>query len=1056
MSSGVSTPLSTTSTLSVPTSPDLGSTANSIKLLPKSSLLSASVIIEQIASRSSSTSTLFVYDLAEQVGFGSLTKAWSGADGTAPVVSLQTRSGAGLSLVGRLSQGSSKDSTHGAVLTAYNTPTGLAAMIQSLSYLPAPSQNSRLIIQVPTVTPVGDKFALSPTLAPLTPILSLLPEHFTVLLSATPQEAVDLATLSYKLSNAHVVHIFDHFSSAREIGALNTPSLPDASESVELREGLSQAGYQYFDYTGDSEAHTVIVALNGPLTQLAKAIAAEVPGLGVVSVRVLRPWDEDTFRAIIPASAKHIHVLDDVPAEYAQGSLYIDVYSSLLNPLQPGPVVKSQRITPARTQQFVASPLSFTRFLLSFLPISEQTVSVYGPTSKKVLFFGAPKSALSSVPRLIEQTFASQASITSRLLTDYDVLSKPGGVEANRLVLSAKSTSETYIPSSLALPISPSSPGASDVLVVLDHNLLKSHSLATHAKEGSLILVVSDWSPAELISTVASETLVVIRQRQLRLCVLDAEAVASQIRGESIQSAVVHLAFLRLYLGKGATPEVVFRLAQRSLSDAFQDVNLKELASRVWDGLVEVQVPEEPADAEEAKPVALKHFEFNAIAVETDEGDTVVNGAKLGSWHDAAKHILFPSAFTPPTVDDAVESDLPPNVALRPEVPERTFLVTCTVNRRLTPTEYDRNVFHLEFDTTGTGLKYDIGEALGIHGWNDTDEVLDFCSFYGVDPNRVISIPVPGSDGSKVHTRTVFQALQQQIDLFGKPTKTFYSDLAAYATRQTDKYALQFIGSPEGSSTFKKLSEKDTVTFADILRRYDSARPGIERLCELIGDIKPRHYSIASSQAVVGDRVDLLVVTVDWITPSGTPRYGQCTRYLAGLKVGQKVTVSIRPSVMKLPPEHTQPIIMAGLGTGVAPFRAFLQHRAWLAQQNIPVGPTFYYFGSRHRAQEYLYGEEIEAFILDGTITRAGLAFSRDTRKKIYIQHKMHEDGKDLARLLLREKGVFYLCGPTWPVPDVHEALVGALGEFEGLETEHAATFLEELKEEERYVLEVY
>ena len=147
---------------------------------------------------------------------------------------------------------------------------------------------------------------------------------------------------------------------------------------------------------------------------------------------------------------------------------------------------------------------------------------------------------------------------------------------------------------------------------------------------------------------------------------------------------------------------------------------------------------------------------------------------------------------------------------------------------------------------------------------------------------------------------------------------------------------------------------------------------------------------------------------------------------------------------------------MAGLGTGAAPFRAFLQYRAWLTAQGIPVGPTYYYFGSRHRTQEYLYGEELEAYILDGTITKAGLAFSRDQKHKIYIQNKMQEDGKDLARMLLRENGVFYLCGPTWPVPDVYEALVSALHEFEGVEVGAAGAFLEGLKEEERYVLEVY
>lgn len=151
-----------------------------------------------------------------------------------------------------------------------------------------------------------------------------------------------------------------------------------------------------------------------------------------------------------------------------------------------------------------------------------------------------------------------------------------------------------------------------------------------------------------------------------------------------------------------------------------------------------------------------------------------------------------------------------------------------------------------------------------------------------------------------------------------------------------------------------------------------------------------------------------------------------------------------------------QPIIMAGLGTGAAPFRAFLQYRAWLAAQSIPVGPTYYYFGSRYRTKEYLYGEEIEAFLLDGTITKAGLAFSRDGRKKVYIQHKMREDAHELADMLHNREGVFYLCGPTWPVPDVYEALVAALVEVEGLSAEAAGQYLEGLKEEERYVLEVY
>lgn len=878
MLSGVSTPLSSTSTLSVPSSPKLdGLLSNTLKTTSISSAYSASALIEQISSRATVSSTVYIYDLAEQAGFGPLTKSWSQSDNlTAPVVNLQTRAGAGLSLVGRLSQGSSKDPLRGAILTAYNTPPGVASMAQSFTYTPAPSSQGRLIVQVPNVTPVGETFTLSPTLASITPIVPILPEFFAVLLSATPQEAVDLTSLAYNIKDAHVIHIFDHHSFTRETGNPLSVSHAAQSSPTSLSDGLAKAGYGYFDYVGDQNAHTVIVALNGPLVQALKSAVSRIPGVGVVVVRVLRPWDESAIRGIIPSSAKKVHVLDDVPTEYTQGSLYLDVFSSLLNPLQPGPIVKSHRIVPSQTQVFLNSPNAVVEFVQELLPTPAPTASVDSLQSKKILFFSTPTTSLSPLPRFVQQTFSLRPSITARLLTEYDVISKPGGITVDRLLLSTKSAgTEQTTSASFSLPVTPDSAGQSDFIAVLDQSLLKSHSVAIQAKPGSTLLIATSWTHAELLQNVPQEFLEISRKRSLRLCTIDAASVASTLVGaagpeqDAIQNVLALLAFLRLYLGKAATESGVLKLAKSSLGANLDQVLLEKVAAHAWAGLKELAIPPSlhPVGEEPAKPAPLKNFEFNAIAVETDDGETIVNGARLGSWHDAAKHIIFPSVFTPPLPVDT--SEFPEIPALRPEVPDRTFLVTCTVNRRLTPEDYDRNVFHLEFDTTGTGLKYDIGEALGVHGWNDTQEVLDFCSAYGVDPNRLITIPIPGGDGSKMHTRTVFQALQQQVDLFGKPTKTFYSDLAEYAIRKADKYALQFIGSPEGSSTFKKLSEKDTVTFADILQRYDSARPGIERLCEIVGDIKPRHYSIASSQAVVGDRVDLLVVSVDWSTPEG-------------------------------------------------------------------------------------------------------------------------------------------------------------------------------------------
>jgi sulfite reductase (NADPH) flavoprotein alpha-component len=384
--------------------------------------------------------------------------------------------------------------------------------------------------------------------------------------------------------------------------------------------------------------------------------------------------------------------------------------------------------------------------------------------------------------------------------------------------------------------------------------------------------MVTSWSVPELVSSLPAEDIALLRDRDLKLYTINADAIASQVGSgrvaeNTLQGLIVYLAILRLYLGSLASEAAILKLTESLYGTSVDGIQMSTIIARVWDGLLQVglsTITPEPTDAQEPR----KDFEFNTIIFTTEDGEVGSNHSKLGSWHEAARHLLFPSAFVEQDSYTYSMEQYPQIPALHPEIPDRTYLVTCTVNRRLTPKEYDRNVFHVEFDTTGTGLKYAIGEALGVHGWNDEAEVLDFCSWYGVDPARLVTIPVPGDD-TKVHTRTVLQALQQQIDLSGKPPKSFYSDLAEYAKGSVDRHALQFIGSPEGVSTFKKLSEKDTVTFADVLRRYTSARPGIEDLCKLVGDIKPRHYSIASAQSVVGDRVDLLVVTLDWKTPSG-------------------------------------------------------------------------------------------------------------------------------------------------------------------------------------------
>ncbi|KAL1843215.1 hypothetical protein VTK73DRAFT_2901 [Phialemonium thermophilum] len=149
---------------------------------------------------------------------------------------------------------------------------------------------------------------------------------------------------------------------------------------------------------------------------------------------------------------------------------------------------------------------------------------------------------------------------------------------------------------------------------------------------------------------------------------------------------------------------------------------------------------------------------------------------------------------------------------------------------------------------------------------------------------------------------------------------------------------------------------------------------------------------------------------------------------------------------------------MAGLGTGLAPFRAFVQYRALQKARGERIGAILLYLGSRHRREEYLYGEEWEAYVDAGVITLLGAAFSRDQPQKVYIQDRMRQTLDAVVQAYLRDEGSFYLCGPTWPVPDVTAVLqeaIAAEAAQSGRKVD-ARKEIERLKESGRYVLEVY
>jgi sulfite reductase (NADPH) flavoprotein alpha-component len=221
--------------------------------------------------------------------------------------------------------------------------------------------------------------------------------------------------------------------------------------------------------------------------------------------------------------------------------------------------------------------------------------------------------------------------------------------------------------------------------------------------------------------------------------------------------------------------------------------------------------------------------------------------------------------------------------------------------------------------------------------------------------------------------------------------------------------------------------------------------------------IKPRSYSIASAPNMHPDEIELCIVAVDWEVPSTKEiRFGQTTSFLKSTKAGDTIMCSVKASSIVLPEDPKAPLLMAGMGTGLAPWRALTQHRIHLKQQGVEVGPCVIFYGARKAATEYLYREEFEKYEKMGVLTMY-TAFSRDQARKIYVQNRITEHFKRVHKLLIEEKGSFYVCGSSRNVPeDIYNAMKEVMMKGGNLDEPNAEALLSSLKMNGRYTVEAW
>lgn len=365
---------------------------------------------------------------------------------------------------------------------------------------------------------------------------------------------------------------------------------------------------------------------------------------------------------------------------------------------------------------------------------------------------------------------------------------------------------------------------------------------------------------------------------------------------------------------------------------------------------------------------------------------------------------------------------------------QHPFVAELSVNQKITGRHSTKDVRHIEISLADSGLTYQPGDALGVYFQNDPALVSALLATTGIDGQSTIQL-----DGAEL---TIAQALTEQLEL----TQSYPSFVEKYAAA-TGNAQLQQLASDK--VTLREfLAQHQT---ADVVLQYPGALTA-QQLVDCLRKQQPRLYSIASSQAEVGEEVHLTVGVVRF-DAFGQPHLGGASGFLAErLSEGQPVKVFVEHNDNFRLPNHDTPVIMIGPGTGIAPFRAFLQER----DNAGATGQNWLFFGNPHFTQDFLYQVELQDYLKRGVLSKLDVAFSRDQAQKVYVQDKLLAKGAEVWSWL-QQGAHLYICGDgSKMAKDVHQALLQIAQTQGGLNEEAAADYLEQLRETKRYQKDVY
>lgn len=401
------------------------------------------------------------------------------------------------------------------------------------------------------------------------------------------------------------------------------------------------------------------------------------------------------------------------------------------------------------------------------------------------------------------------------------------------------------------------------------------------------------------------------------------------------------------------------------------------------------------------------------------------------AWGEQALNAIAATLSAGPT-GSSVASAVQQAVGHSQYSKENPFPARLSVNQKITGRDSTKDIRHIEISLEESGIRYQPGDALGI--WFDNDPAL---------VNEVLVLA--GLSGDEATARgSLREVLSRELELT-RLHGGFITGLAEISGNA----ALKDLAGDKAQVNALVASAQ----VVDVLKRFPTALSA-EQLTGLLRPLTPRLYSIASSQSEVEEEVHLTVGVVRYPQEDGTVRSGAASSYLADrLAEDGEVRVFVEHNDnFRLPPNPDTPVIMVGPGTGIAPFRAFLQER----EAQGAEGNNWLFFGNPHFTQDFLYQVEWQRYVKSGLLSKISLAFSRDQAEKVYVQHRLREAGQELYQWL--EAGAhFYVCGDANQMAkDVQEALLDVIAEHGHKSREEAEEYLSELRRAKRYQRDVY